>query len=117
MRKACTTMKTPSRRRAAALLLAGAIGLLHGDTRRSILQAQDEAAAAPAVLSTGLRQFYNGRYETAAATAQTLCETDAGHLEAYELRTSALLFQIKRALGDASDKRAAMAQCVSCASL
>lgn len=110
-------MKTPSRRRAAALLLAGTIGFLHGDAPRSMLQAQDEAPIAPSVLSSGWRQFYNGHYETAVATARTLRETDAEYVEAFELRTSALLFQIKRLLGEAPDKRDALAQCASCAAL
>ncbi len=52
--------------------------------------------------------FYNGHYEAAAALAQTLIQTDPDNLQLYELRSSALLFQIKRAIGDPPDKEKAL---------
>lgn len=63
------------------------------------------------------RAFYNARYEEAAALAQAL-ETDApGDLAPIELRTSALLFQIKAAIGPLADREKAFTQCPPCAAL
>jgi hypothetical protein len=63
------------------------------------------------------RAFYNARYEEAAALAQAL-EADAPDaLAPIELRTSALLFQIKAAIGPLADREKAFTQCPSCAAL
>lgn len=59
--------------------------------------------------------FYNGHYGDAAAAALTLLGSSPDDLALYELRTSALLFQIKRAIGNASDKDKALKQCAGCA--
>lgn len=61
--------------------------------------------------------FYNGRYIEAAEQALAIRTARPDDLAAYELRTSALLFQIKRALAaiQESDKRAALARCDLCA--
>src|SRR5262245_8940208 len=49
--------------------------------------------------------FYSGRYDAAAALALTLRSTrEFEPLSAYELRTSALLFQIKATLGNQRDR-------------
>jgi tetratricopeptide (TPR) repeat protein len=61
--------------------------------------------------------FYNGHYEAAAAIALNLISAAPDDLQLYELRTSALLFQIKRAIGDPPDKDQALKQCASCADL
>ena len=65
------------------------------------------------------REFYNGRYEVAAALTHELCAGNAvSAAEACELRTSAILFQIKRVLGPAADRKdEAWAQCVTCPGL
>ncbi len=60
--------------------------------------------------------FYNGHYELAAALTRTLSSED-GELAIYELRTSALLFQIRRAIGEPKDKDKAFKQCVPCPAL
>ena len=63
------------------------------------------------------RAFYNARYAEAASLAQAL-ETDApGELAPIELRTSALLFQIKAAIGPLEDREKAFARCPPCAGL
>ena len=68
-------------------------------------------------LSDARRAFFNARYGEAAALAQAL-ETDApGDLAACELRTAALLFQLKAAIGDPPDRDKAFAQCQPCAGL
>ena len=70
-----------------------------------------------AALADAHRAFFNARYDEAAALAQGL-EADApADLAACELRTSALLFQIKAAIGNQPDRDKAFAQCSSCAAL
>ena len=61
--------------------------------------------------------FFNARYETAAALALELGESDPEDLASIELRTSARLFQLKRAIGDRADKEKAFKQCALCAEL
>jgi hypothetical protein len=63
------------------------------------------------------RAFYNARYEAAAAVTLEPCSAAIDGLAACELRTAALLFQIKRALGQPTDKDKAWKQCVVCPEL
>ena len=62
------------------------------------------------------RLFYNADYDRAAAGTQRLCETRPDDLDACELRTASLLFQIKKALTatGAPDKTTAWRLCTSC---
>lgn len=66
------------------------------------------------LLDAAQRAFYNGRYAEAAALTLEPCTLGVGSLSACELRTAALLFQIKRAIGDRQDKDAAWKQCAAC---
>jgi hypothetical protein len=61
--------------------------------------------------------FYNARYEQAAALTMVLLAEGSQNLAAYELRTSALLFQLKSAIDGASDKDKAFKQCANCQAL
>jgi hypothetical protein len=62
--------------------------------------------------------FYNGRYAEAAAIAEALpVDDEAAAPAVYELRTSALLFQMRRVLGEPDDKGRAFRQCTTCAGL
>src|SRR4051812_30548184 len=61
--------------------------------------------------------FYNGFYDSCAAMTRDLLTSDPENLKVYELRTSALLFQIKRLLGDGADKGQAYRQCDRCDAL
>jgi hypothetical protein len=61
--------------------------------------------------------FYNGRYEGAAELAQGLCAAGAEDLEACELRTATLHFQIRRAMGDSDDQEKAWKACAVCPGL
>lgn len=70
---------------------------------------------APADLEEAQRLFYNGRYDAAEAATLALCTDDPGALAACELRSSTLLFQIKRVLAGQRDKDAALKQCTRCA--
>jgi hypothetical protein len=68
--------------------------------------------AQPSPLEGAQRSFYNARYGDAAEATAPMCA--AGDLPSCELRTSSLLFQIKRLVGDARDKDAAWKACEAC---
>jgi hypothetical protein len=74
-------------------------------------------ADAQETLERAQRAFYNAQYEVAAAVTLKPCSEDADGLAACELRTAALHFQIRRALGKPVDKEKAWKQCVSCPEL
>ena len=76
---------------ATAVLAAARAAAAQDDTRPSL----DEAR--------GL--FYNGRYEAAAALALPYCTFERVDLDACELATSAVHFQIRRLLGSGKQKR------------
>jgi hypothetical protein len=83
-------------------LAAVAIGLLIASRDASAQSALSEAHIA----------FYSAQY--AAAAAMTADSCTGGDLEACELRTSALLFELKRALDSAKDKDKAFKECAQC---
>jgi hypothetical protein len=68
-------------------------------------------------LDEAQRLFYNGRYEDAAALALDIRTQNPDSLAAAELRTSALHFQIRRALGDPTNRDVAWKQCPTCQEL
>lgn len=78
---------------------------------------QAAADGAEASLLAAQELFYNARYAEAAAGAAALCAADIAALPACELRTSALHFMLRRALGDAADRKQAFARCRECADL
>lgn len=61
--------------------------------------------------------FYSARYESAAALAHDPCIADPSSLAACELRTAALLLQIRRAMGDSPDAGASWKRCIACPAL
>jgi len=61
--------------------------------------------------------FYNARYGSAAALARDQCMADIDSLPACELRTAALLLQIRRAMGDSPHTDAAWKRCIACPAL
>ena len=73
--------------------------------------------AKSATLPAAQMMFYNGRYADAASAALDLCTTDVRALSACEVRTSAVLFQLRRAIGEPNDKDKAFNQCAECAGL
>jgi len=81
------------------------------------LTPQTAADLAGTPLATAQRRFYDGRYLEAADLARALRAADPGALVSYELRTSALLFQIKRLIGDVKDKDKALKACADCPAL
>jgi hypothetical protein len=68
-------------------------------------------------LADAQRLFYTGRYEDAAAVSADFRTSSTDGMAAYDLHSSALLFQLKRVFGDPKDKEKALKQCVPCASL
>lgn len=75
-----------------------------------------QANDAPSLIAAQ-RVFYNGQYETAAALAMALESSPTDGLVALELRSTALHFQLRRALGQASDKELALKACATCPAL
>lgn len=73
------------------------------------------ALAAQPGIADAQAAFYNARFEQAADLALDLCAAD--NLDACELRTAALLMEIKGALGDAKDKDEAFKACAKCQGL
>lgn len=82
----------------------------------AVTQAPADSAAP---MEEAQRLFYNGRYEEAALLTLQSC-SDNGQkvsLDACELRSSALLFQIKRRLPKGMKKQDAYKACVTCPDL
>jgi len=70
-----------------------------------------------ASLDEAHRLFYSGRYEAAAALALDVRTQNPDSLSASEVRTSALHFQMRRAIGEPQDRETAWKQCASCQEL
>jgi hypothetical protein len=66
------------------------------------------------LLEDAQRLFYMARFAEAAESALTHTTAASTALAAYELRTSALHFQIRRAMGTGKDRKAALAACAVC---
>ena len=73
--------------------------------------------AKPGTLTAAQMLFYNGRYADAAAATADLCKAAVEALPACELRSAAILLQLRRAIGDAPDKDKAFKQCEPCGAL
>lgn len=99
----------------AAVTLAGSVVHMQ-DVARPPSVPGAGAGASP-TLEDAQRLFYNGRYEDAAVLAQELCASGAEDLEACELRTASLHFQIRRAMGDSGDQEKAWKACGACPGL
>jgi hypothetical protein len=95
---------------AVACLPAGA------DASQSVALDRSVPLDRPA-LAEAQRLFYNARYDAAAALILAWRSSDTEDLAAFEIRTSALLFQLKGALGDRPDKEKTFKQCVPCPDL
>ena len=110
--------------RTRVLLLACALGISAGfgfpNGARQTTEPPGAAASSPSDIPHGpalvdaQRLFYNARYDAAAAAALELRAADPEDLATYELRTSALLFQIKSTLADAPDMNDAFKRCAPC---
>jgi hypothetical protein len=108
-------------RQASALVLVGLVTTAIFAASAGVLHAQVPAPAPPttspaANLDDARRAFYNANYDTAATLTHEACDR-AADLAACELRTSSLLFQIRRLIGDAKDQDKAWQQCATCPAL
>jgi hypothetical protein len=81
---------------------------------RVLAQSTVPPAPESAELRAARHHFFSGRYTTAVEEAAPLTRGGPEALAAYELRTSALHFQLKRLLGNASNKGKAFKQCADC---
>jgi tetratricopeptide (TPR) repeat protein len=70
-----------------------------------------------ATLDDAQRLFYTALFAESAAAAGELTRADPGDLAAWEVRTSALHFQLRRLVGDGKDKKAAFTKCAECPAL
>ena len=95
------------------VVLGSTVGRLHIDVVRWSERTEGTAPA----LEDAQRSFYSGRYEDAAQLSGSLCSAGADDLEACELRTSSLHFQIRRAMGDSPDRDRAWTMCAACPAL
>lgn len=107
---------------ASMALIVAVLGLQAAHAQTTMTSSTREAAdgaAHPPTLDQAQRFFYNGDYDRAAALTDALCAARPDDLEACELRTASLLFQIKRALGEtaARDNTTAWKQCAACPTL
>jgi hypothetical protein len=98
------------------------VALLAGETWRmqsdAVVRSSEPTERAAPTLEDAQRSFYSGRYEDAAELSVNLCAASADDdLEACELRTSSLHFQIRRAMGDAADRERAWTMCAACPDL
>jgi hypothetical protein len=94
-------------------LTASVAHMQHATTVR----AADRASGSAPRLEDAQRSFYSGRYEDASALALSLCAAGVDDLEACELRTASLHFEIRKALGDGVDREKAWETCAPCAEL
>ncbi len=100
------------------IVVAMCIGTITNPMARGAPQSgSDRAPVTPPTLSDAQRLFYNARYEAAAASALALRESGADDLASDELRTSALLFQLKALLEGRSNKDASLSHCGTCPDL
>jgi hypothetical protein len=93
---------------AAALAWASSLGHLGA-----------QRPAAPSTpLADAQREYYNANYHSAADQALALYTANPDDLAAYELRTAALLFQVKRLIGeDSKDREKKLKACQTCPDL
>jgi hypothetical protein len=91
-------------------ILAGCVMVAH---LSAIGQAGAQAPESPE-LKLARQHYFSGRYTAAAEATAPLTTSGPEALAAYELRTSALHFELKRRLGDASNKGKALKQCADC---
>jgi tetratricopeptide (TPR) repeat protein len=95
-------------REVASVVVATAFALLTDQSTPTVNGSALEAAQ---------NGFYNGRFDEAAELTREPCLSTADGLAACEIRTSALLFRIKRLIGPADDKSKALKACGECPDL
>jgi len=79
--------------------------------------ASEPSGATASRLDEAQQFLYSGEYEHAAALALAARVADGGNLAASELRSTALLFQIRRVFGTPEHKKTAWTACQPCQAL
>jgi len=105
---------------AVAVWVGVSVGAITGPQAAGPVQSSPAPVAFPVegkTLADAQRLFYNARYEAAAALTLALRSSETQDLASDELRTSALLFQLKALLEERGDADAAFRNCVTCAGL
>jgi hypothetical protein len=103
-----------------AVVLAVCVGAVTGPQASGPSQSSPERAelrASGRTLDEAQSLFYNARYEAAAALTLALRVSDTEDLASHELRSSALLFQLKALLEGRPDKEDALNNCTTCPGL
>jgi tetratricopeptide (TPR) repeat protein len=101
-------------------VVAVCVGAVARPQGREAAQAHPEPAALPLerlTLADAQRLFYNAHYEAAAALILALPVSDAEDLARAELRSSALLFQLKALLEGRHDQEEVLKRCTTCSTL
>jgi hypothetical protein len=115
-------LNSASRTRARALTTALALVsvMVVADARSFGVQSTPPPGGSPqhrSNVEAAQREFYNARYESAARMTLETCAAELSGLAACELRTAALLFQIRVLLATHSDKDVAWKRCATCPDL
>jgi hypothetical protein len=100
---------------AAALALSPPTGRLEAQASSPAIE--NLVAGRHDTLETAQLEYYNARYEAAAALTLGPCTTDANGVAACELHTAARLLQIRHALGASAGKASAWKDCLGCPAL
>jgi len=101
-------------------VVAVCAGAVTGPQAAGPAQSSLERAALPLerrTLADAQSLFYNARYQEAAALALALRSSETEDLASNELRTSALLFQLKALLEGRTDREQALRNCATCPEL
>ncbi|HEY7185042.1 MAG TPA: hypothetical protein VH436_00775 [Vicinamibacterales bacterium] len=100
---------------AAALVLSAPTGRLEAQASSAAIE--NFAAGGTEALEAARLEYYNARYQPAAALTLRPCTTDVNGVGACELHTAALLLQIRNALGPSAGKASAWKDCLDCPAL
>jgi hypothetical protein len=68
-------------------------------------------------LEDAQRALYNGDYEVAEQLTSSRCSSATATLDVCEVQSAAILFQIRRAMGDGQDRKVAWQRCGRCPAL
>ena len=100
---------------AAALLLSPPTGRLEAQASSPAIE--NLVIGRHDTIEAAQLEYYNARYESAAALTLGPCTTHVNGVGACELHTAALLLQIRNALGAAAGKASAWKDCLRCPTL
>jgi len=115
MHRRCQAIPAAVGALAAALALSAPSPRL--EAQASFPAIENVVAARPGTLEAAQLEYYNARYDRAAALTVGPCTTDVNGVAACELHTSALLLQIRSALGASAGDASTWKDCLGCPAL